>query len=285
MGCVNSTERRKDSEKSEHPVQFTTQNSTNISPPEIPIVITIPVAANSQTDGVSEITAQLDNLHLDAVDSHSRLHIVKSPSPGLPTSSTDEIPLSPLPGIQIPPTNGETISQQVCQLPIPSTNIPIVGTRPKKRSVNHESAGYVVTYPPHPERKATALYVRTHKHLCIRDDIPCWVCGSRTSQGISMETHHFFCEEAMMLGIDWTEFGKKAKYLYNPQSGENLGAAFDWELVAKDPSLFVDSPSNMVVLCPEHHRLGATGIHHIPFPEWITQVAPKPGFTPVKAIK
>jgi hypothetical protein len=115
--------------------------------------------------------------------------------------------------------------------------------------------------------------------LCITQDLPCWTCGkSHHNDGVVTETHHFFVEKAAENAIDWRHFGEKARHLYNPQTGQHIGSSFDWVEVAKNPDSFVDSTANMVVLCPEHHRSSACGIHHVPFPDWILQAFAKHGF-------
>ena len=38
-----------------------------------------------------------------------------------------------------------------------------------------------VMYPPHEPRKASAEYARTHHHLVVELDEPCWICGIRNS--------------------------------------------------------------------------------------------------------
>lgn len=140
------------------------------------------------------------------------------------------------------------------------------------------SSKYVAHYPDHPERKSTALYNRTHQNLCIKQDMPCFICNKTRASGIVTETHHFFVEACASGAIDWIEFGKRAKTFYNLQTGINIGELFDWNEVSKDPSIFVDSEYNMVVLCVEHHRSSYRGIHHVHFPDWILQVAPLNGF-------
>jgi hypothetical protein len=135
-----------------------------------------------------------------------------------------------------------------------------------------------IHYPEHEPRKNTSLYNHTHRELCIKNDTPCFICNKTRKDNIVTETHHFFCEYAGMNGIDWIEFGQRAKCLYNPQTGKNFAELFDWKQVQKDPSIFVDSQYNMIVLCVEHHRSSNRGIHHVPFPEWFLQVAPKNGF-------
>ena len=138
------------------------------------------------------------------------------------------------------------------------------------------SMHYTVHYPKHEERKASAIYTKTHKSL---KHMPCFICGKTNQKdGIHVETHHFFVEKAMENAIDWEKFGDFAQTCHHFQTGEFIGDLFDWKAVAKNPDLFVDSPSNMIVLCKEHHT-SRIGIHHVPFPEWITQKFAKDGFT------
>lgn len=141
-----------------------------------------------------------------------------------------------------------------------------------------ESESREVRYPDHPPRTESALYRETHKRLTRDLNLPCFICGRRRPE-IVTETHHFFCEWAAMSAVDWIAFGASARMLVNPQTGKAMSlAGFDWEEVAKDPSIFVDSKYNMVVLCPDHHRSETYGIHHVPFPEWILQAYPLNGF-------
>ncbi|MDE2100854.1 MAG: hypothetical protein KGL39_26645 [Patescibacteria group bacterium] len=143
---------------------------------------------------------------------------------------------------------------------------------------------HTVHYPDHPPRTDTAIYRKTHHDLCIVKDIPCFVCGkTRKESKVLTETHHFYCEKAGERAIDWIAFGRKAQTLHNIQTGLHIGSAFDWEEVQKNPDIFVDSPANMVVLCPEHHRSAHRGIHHVPFPEWILQACAVEGFVVLTA--
>jgi len=142
---------------------------------------------------------------------------------------------------------------------------------------------YTVNYPHHKKRKNSSIYTKTHHELCHRRDLPCFICGkSHKTDGNSAaaitETHHFYVEKAAQNAIDWHKFGEFANICYNIQTGENIGDAFDWDEVAKNPDLFVDSRFNMVVLCKEHHISANKGIHHVPFPYWILQKFPKDGF-------
>lgn len=143
-----------------------------------------------------------------------------------------------------------------------------------------ETNTHHVHYPNHPPRKDTPLYRKTHHNLCKKRDLPCYVCGRTQKRNkIVTETHHYFCEKAAELGTDWIAFGKESMMKFNPQTGQCLGTiGFNWEEVAKNPGIFVDSEANMVVLCPEHHRSADKGIHHVPGPEWILQKHAKDGF-------
>jgi hypothetical protein len=127
------------------------------------------------------------------------------------------------------------------------------------------STEYVVRYPTHPPRKASALYRKTRKDLCAR--LGCFICGAMEG----LEAHHFFVAWAALEAVDWQRFGEAAQNLYNPQTGIHLGTSFDWSKVAARPVSFVDSPANMVVLCEEHHRSEQRGVHQVPFPDWILQ--------------
>jgi hypothetical protein len=138
----------------------------------------------------------------------------------------------------------------------------------QKKMTSH----YIVNYPEHEKRKNTAIYNKTHRELCHDRDVPCFICGKTNKKDNSQnETHHFYIEKAGQNAVDWRKFGEFAKICYNIQTGENIGDTFDWEQVAENPDLFVDSKYNMIVLCKEHHTSANFGIHHVPFPDWILQ--------------
>lgn len=138
---------------------------------------------------------------------------------------------------------------------------------------------YVVHYPNHTPRTESHIYKKTHHTLCKEQDLPCWVCNKNQKKDkIITETHHFFIEKAAENAIDWMKFGEKAQYLYNPQTGLNIGSQFNWSDVSKNPTIFTDSCANMIVLCVQHHRGSGTGIHQAPFPDWILQAFAKDDF-------
>jgi hypothetical protein len=128
---------------------------------------------------------------------------------------------------------------------------------------------YIIEYPHHEPRKNSNLYNRTHRAM---KDIPCFICKQH-----GIETHHYYIEWAATNAIDWVEFGEAAKFLYNPQTGENINQ-FDWLEVAKNPEIFVDSHHNMITLCKKHHTSVGTGIHRTPYSEWFLQKFAKNGF-------
>lgn len=139
-----------------------------------------------------------------------------------------------------------------------------------KKMSNH----YTIHYPLHEKRKNSALYRRTRNELIYNRKLTCFICNKNES----LETHHFYCEKYAQTMIDWIKFGEFAKKCYNIQTGENIAANFNWNEVAKNPDIFVDSPYNMIVLCKQHHTSGNKGLHHVPFPDWILQKYPKNNF-------
>lgn len=112
-----------------------------------------------------------------------------------------------------------------------------------------------VAYPPHPPRKNSPIYVKTHHHLVYEMDAPCWICGIRHSTGGAMETHHYRFEWASQFGLDLAKVTA------------DFPAITDREKLAE----WVDSEGNMLVLCATHHRSKYEGIHEITYPAWLLQ--------------
>jgi hypothetical protein len=135
-----------------------------------------------------------------------------------------------------------------------------------------QSSARRVWYKNHPRRKKTARYAATHRLLCHKMDYGCFICG-KTKNEVALESHHFYSEWAAQNGIDWIKFGQNAVlYQYHDwQTGKPFGLQFDWNQVQKDHSIFVDSPQNMMVLCPKHHRDRTCGIHATPFDLFLLQ--------------
>lgn len=126
-------------------------------------------------------------------------------------------------------------------------------TEPAHEHELHETLIIDVFYPDHAQRKESDLFRKTKHHLIAVMDTPCWVCGSKDKR----EVHHFHVEWADADGVDWENMRK-------------LHPAFHWSTF-ENPSDFVDSEYNMMVLCEKHHRQKDHGIHVLPYPIWIMQ--------------
>ncbi len=118
-----------------------------------------------------------------------------------------------------------------------------------------------VYYPDHCKREASDLFERSRHHLIDELDTPCFICGSKENR----ELHHYYVEWAAADSIDWN--GKIREDHPN----------FDWTTF-KEPTDFVDSEYNMMVLCQVHHRHKDHGIHMLPYPLWILQKYVKSDF-------
>lgn len=156
-----------------------------------------------------------------------------------------------------------------------------------------------VVYPPHPPRKASALYDQTHKELVYTLDTPCAVCGVKHStlndpeQNIwgskALETHHDIIEWAGATEIDWDKLAADHPTL---KSLASLALAYQAHLSASgefngtlDPTIvtqFVDSTEQMLVLCDIHHRAALYGIHMITGPVFGLQRYEAPGYRFIK---
>jgi hypothetical protein len=151
----------------------------------------------------------------------------------------------------------------------------------------HETDDWTVHYSaPHPPRKSSPVYVRTHHDLVYVKLTPCWVCGlipnhegKFDDKRLVNETHHAVVEEAAFMGVD---IGKV----------EADEPTWDWSKVdPNDNSTFFeagDAESAMLVLCSVHHRamkpqpdhrgILGVGVHHIPWPVFLLQRYVKPEY-------
>ena len=119
----------------------------------------------------------------------------------------------------------------------------------------HRTLDELVEYPHHAKRTESAIYVKTHHHLIYEMDAPCWICGIRHTTGGAMETHHYRFEWASQFGLDLAKVELDFPDLTDRQK------LAEW----------VDSESNMLVLCDAHHRGKHHGIHDISYPAWLLQ--------------
>lgn len=144
----------------------------------------------------------------------------------------------------------------------------------------HETDDWTVHYSaPHPPRKSSPVYVRTHHDLVYVKLTPCFVCGLIPNhQGkfddarLVNETHHNLIEEAAFMAVDVARV-------------EADEPAWDWTKVdPHDNATFFevgDAEQAMLVICSVHHRatkpqpdhrgILGVGIHHIPYPVWVLQ--------------
>ena len=102
---------------------------------------------------------------------------------------------------------------------------------PKNEHEFKETIVIDIFYPDHPPRTESKLFSQTKRHLVKVLDIPCWVCGTKEKR----EVHHFHAEWADAAGIDWDKM-------------RVLHPAFAWSTF-REPSDFIDSEYNMMVLC------------------------------------
>lgn len=131
-----------------------------------------------------------------------------------------------------------------------------------------------IAYPDHDPRRASAEYTRVHHHLVVELDEPCWICGVRRSTlgdfeanhrgATQIETHHFRVEWALANAVD------PEKLL---QDFPEMGSADDAHL-----RQWLDSESNMLVLCDVCHRHPHYGIHSISYPAWVVQRELRDGY-------
>ena len=171
----------------------------------------------------------------------------------------------------------------------------------------HEKADHLtedVFYPDHPPRTESATFLRTKKtgHAA---KLPCAISG----QVVGTEYHHLFCEWAFSGGVDWVKVKGIAlgeitvlpvlDLTTDQPTEDNFDAkhslvwmfcklaevrGFDWDKFdPSDPSMFVDSMANILVIHEKFHRHKDHGIHVMSFQEWIFQAWPRKNgfvFTP-----
>ncbi len=135
-----------------------------------------------------------------------------------------------------------------------------------------------IAYPEHDPRKASAEYHHVHHHLVVELDEACWICGVRASTlgdpahntrgSKQMETHH--------VELEWA--------LANAADPAKILAAFPAMAAADEEHLrqWLDSESNMLVLCDVCHRHPHYGVHSITHPAWVAQKWLRDGYDLVK---
>jgi hypothetical protein len=140
----------------------------------------------------------------------------------------------------------------------------------------HETAHY----PPHPPRKPTSLYLKTHKRLVEEEDRPCLVCGVRHSTmndparnrwgAIQIELHHHVIEDSLANAIDLAKFNKRVLPGLLRQTGNH--SKYGHEFTQEEMIEWIHGDEgNLWPLCDVHHRHPLVGIHAITFPVWTAQ--------------
>lgn len=120
-----------------------------------------------------------------------------------------------------------------------------------------ESVASVEETPPHAPRIETPEYKKAHEYLVHTQDKPCMICGVRNSTlkdatqnpfgATALETHHWPIERSLMDSCDPDKVHKQFPQVIDRATLE----------------AFVDSPSNLLVLCNVCHRSPEHGIHHL----------------------
>lgn len=146
-----------------------------------------------------------------------------------------------------------------------------------------------VCIPQHDDRVTTPLFSHSRDALIAREGDRCWVCQRTPAEsGHPNEGHHHPIERSMAELIDWTLFSADAKkgiWGANAQAFDwdaffEMGAQHDGDqlglpatvLVPKDIYAYVDDMRvNGMLLCKDHHTVGDSGIHTMPFPLFIAQ--------------
>ena len=143
-------------------------------------------------------------------------------------------------------------------------------------------------YPAHDQRSARPQYDQVHKRLCITMDLPCLVCGVRSSTlgdpaenrygARQMETHHHVIEWELADAVDVGRFNKTIRpHLLARQQNHPV---YQHDMSAQEVHDWVDhSEDNLWVLCDIHHRHKFLGIHEIAYPSWCPQDLLRPDFT------
>lgn len=142
----------------------------------------------------------------------------------------------------------------------------------------NETITFKIYHADHGERQ-TKLFNKTKHHLINVLDTPCFICGSKEQR----EIHHYLIEFADENSADWDdkpwdETLETGEVIHH-KTGKMREAYpdFDWANF-KEPTDFVDSERNMLVLCKRHHTGRNHGIHYLPYPIWIMQKYRKQGF-------
>lgn len=121
-----------------------------------------------------------------------------------------------------------------------------------------------VVYPAHAQRSESPEFAANKRTLVTKLDTPCFSCKSKDKR----EVHHFV--------IEWAEWDNADpdKVLERMHHFDIYGYAAQ---LGDKPVASPDDIRNLMVLCEQCHRAAGTGIHLVPFPNWISQAVAKDG--------
>lgn len=126
-----------------------------------------------------------------------------------------------------------------------------------------------IEYPDHAQRTESPEFAANKRTLVTKLDTPCFCCGGKEHR----EVHHFICEYAE---ADWADWDKVFKLVHH---FDIYGFAAQ---LGDKPITSPDDIRNLVVICAKCHRGRGTGIHLVPFPNWIAQVMVRDGIDVLK---
>lgn len=105
-----------------------------------------------------------------------------------------------------------------------------------------------VNYPPHPPRRPTPLYTKSHHDMVVTEDLPCLVCGVRNSDladpvrradpainpvgATQIETHHRMIEDSLIGAIDVGKWNRRVRPVLAHQHPE--GAVYDHDFTPEE---------------------------------------------------
>lgn len=142
-------------------------------------------------------------------------------------------------------------------------------TAPVAAHEQRETISIDVEYPAHAQRTESPEFAANKRTLVTKLDTPCFCCGGKDRR----EVHHFLIEWA-----EW-DFADPAKVLQMAHRLDVYGYAAQ---LGDKPIASPDDIRNLVVICASCHRGAGTGIHLVPFPNWMAQVVAKEDITVLK---
>jgi hypothetical protein len=148
--------------------------------------------------------------------------------------------------------------------------MPITAEHTESRTVHD-----IAVDPDHEQRTESAEFRDAKKRLHADGHMHCYVCGTESN----LQVHHRACE---YMFADVVDYAKLKEFV---EEWDIYGYG---KLLRHKPITSPDDVRNQMVLCQEHHTGvdhadggGGTGIHYLPFPEWIMQKLALDGADPV----